>query len=552
MIRPMRLWLVICAAVWLASIGCGGGTTPNGNVAPKITSTPPTTATVGVPFHYNVTASGMTPIGFAAVSGPEDFLVHATSGVVMWTPQSEGLVKLEVSAANLAGTDTQAFDVRVEGLQGPVFVTEPPTEATVAAEYAYDPAVVANGDVTWSTPEAPAGLTIDPDTGAVRWTPTSTQAGMQPVTVRATEDDGGLFADQRYTISVEDTGGPAVITSTPPNRVYVGEVFRYDATASGAPTIHWTVENPSSPGMPASGVTIVTDPPEGPAVTVEWDTATVWPGDYLIAIQVDNGLGGPNVQEFAVTVDPRPPVPEIDLVTMPPPASVFVGETYTYDVNLTPQTESAGVVWSLVGATVPSDLAITIDSKEGVVRFTASDLNGEIEYRYTVRAENVLGEGDEETITVDAVHPPAAPVLTVTPGTVFILEVAESFPGASATATGHPTPILAISGTLPDFLDFDPLTGLLSASTTKPAPEEADIGAHTFDIVATNSEGMDSATIDITVIAAPARVDSITPAAGRRQSDVPIVVRGAGFVDISTPDVGADKTTAFTVATKPR
>lgn len=29
-------------------------------------------------------------------------------------------------------------------------------------------------------------------------------------------------------------------------------------------------------------------------------------------------------------------------------------------------------------------------------------------------------------------------------------------------------------------------------------------------------------------------------------------VRDAGFVDISTPDVGADKTTAFTVATKPR
>jgi hypothetical protein len=29
-------------------------------------------------------------------------------------------------------------------------------------------------------------------------------------------------------------------------------------------------------------------------------------------------------------------------------------------------------------------------------------------------------------------------------------------------------------------------------------------------------------------------------------------VRDAGFVDISTPDVGADKTTAFTVSTKPR
>ena len=59
-------------------------------MAPEITSTPPATATVGVPFSYTVTASGMTPLTFAVVSGPQDFMVHATSGVVTWTPQSEG------------------------------------------------------------------------------------------------------------------------------------------------------------------------------------------------------------------------------------------------------------------------------------------------------------------------------------------------------------------------------------------------------------------------------------------------------------------------------
>ncbi len=529
----MRTWLAACFAIWMIAAGCGGGTTANGNVAPNITSTPPTTATAGVPFNYTVTADGMTPLAFAVVSGPEDFMVDAATGVVTWTPQSEGTVSIEVHARNLAGTDTQAFDVGVEGLSGPVFITEPPTEATVAAEYSYDPNVVANGEVSWSTPIAPDGLTIDPGTGAVRWTPTSAQVGMQDVTIRAT-GDGGLFTDQAFTIAVEDTGGPAVITSAPPSRVHAGEVLRYDATASGAPTIVWTVEDPSM-GTPASGVTIVTSPAEGAAVTVEWDTASVAPGDYSIALQVDNGLGDPNVQEFAVTVDPRPPVPEIDLVTAPPPATIFVGTVYLYDVNLTPQSESVGVVWSLVGGTVPMDLAITIDSDTGEVSFTASESNGEIEYRYTVRADNVLGEGDEETISVDAVYPPETPILTVTPDTTFTLEVGERFPGASAMATGHPTPVMTISGALPDFLDFDPLTGLLSASSSKPAPEEADIGGHSFEIVATNSEGIHSATIEITVIAAPPGVDSITPAAGRRQSDVPVVVRGRGFVGVATP-----------------
>ncbi|MBW2380592.1 MAG: putative Ig domain-containing protein, partial [Deltaproteobacteria bacterium] len=377
----MRTWLAACVAVWMMTTGCGGGTTANGRMAPEITSTPPSTATVGVPFNYTVNAAGMTPMTFAVVSGSQELMVHPTSGIVTWTPQSEGLAAIEIRATNLAGSDTQAFEVDVRGLSGPVFITEPPTEATVAAEYAYDPDVVANGEVSWTAPVAPSGLMIDPGTGAVRWTPTSAQVGPQDVTIRATEHDGGAFADQEFTVDVEDTGGPAVITSTPPDRVYSGEVLRYDATASGAPTIQWTVVNPSA-GTPAAGVMIVTSPPEGAAVTVEWDTASVAPGDYSLALQVENGLGDPNVQEFTVTVDPRPAVPEIDLVTAPPPTTMFVGTVYNYDVNLTPESESAGVMWRLVGASVPADLAITIDSDTGEVRFTASGANGEIAYSY--------------------------------------------------------------------------------------------------------------------------------------------------------------------------
>ncbi len=530
----MRNGLAAYAAVCVAVAGCGGGSTPNARVAPEITTTAPGTAIVGVPFNYTVVADGMTPLRFALLSGPQGFAIHPASGIVTWTPQNHGTVSIEVSATNLAGSDTQAFDVEVSGLTGPVFVTEPPTEATVAAPYAYDPEVVASGPVSWSAPVAPEGLSIDADTGAVRWTPTLDQAGNHDVVLRATEVESGVFGDQEFTITVVDTGGPAVITSAPPERVYAGEVLRYDATAAGAPTIEWTVQAPSA-GTPATGVTIVTTPAEGEAVAVAWDSAGAAPGDYSIALQAFNGLGDPNVQEFSVTVDSRPPVPEIDLVTVPPPTSVFVGTAYQYDVNLTPESESPAVVWSLTGATVPADLAITIDPNSGEVSFTASQSNGELEYSYTVRAENVLGEGDEATITVDAFYPPAMPILTVTPDTTFALPVGESFSGASAMATGNPTPVLSISGTLPDFLEFDPLTGLLSASPSKPAPTNADIGGYSFDIVATNGEGSDSATMDITVIAAPPTVDSITPAAGRRQSDVPVLVRGAGFVAAAAP-----------------
>ncbi len=534
--RPRLTWIAVATAAWMAIAGCGGGTTPNGK-APRITSTPPTTAMVGVPFNYTVTADGLTPMLYALSAGPEGMSLDSATGVVTWTPQNEGTDSATIVVSNIAGSDAQSFDVVVEVRRGPVFISTPPMEATVAAEYSYDPEVIAEGAVTWTAPIAPDGLTLDAETGAVRWTPSTAQAGMNSITIRVTETESGAFAEQSFTVTVTDTGGPAVITSMPPDRLYQGETLSYDATASGAPTIVWAVTTPSM-GMPAMGVTIGTDPPEGTAVTVEWDTVGTAPGDYSIALEVSNGLGSPNAQEFTVTVDPRPPVPVIDLVTLPPPAIMFVGDPYDYDVNLTPESDSSGIVWSIVeGSTVPTDLAITIDPDTGEVAFTASMSNGEMQYAYGVRATNVLGEADEATITVDAVFPPATPILTVTPATTFTLQVSESFPGASATATGSPDPVLAISGFLPDFLEFDPLTGLLSASSTKPAPEVGDIGGYTFDIVASNSEGTDSATIDVTVIAAPPEVDSITPAAGRRQADVPVIVHGSGFVSSASPTI---------------
>jgi hypothetical protein len=508
-------------------------------MAPTITSTPPATATVGVPYAYAVEVEGMTPVGFEVVSGPEGFEVGATSGVVNWTPTAVGTESIEIRATNLAGSDTQSFEVEVMGPNGPVFTSDPPLDATVAAPYAYDPTVVANGEVAWSAVRAPTGMSVDPSSGAVRWTPTSDQVGEHSVTIRATEVDGGLSTDQSFVITVIDTGGPAVITSTPPSQVFEGELWMYSATAAGAPTIQWELVTPSS-GTPAEGVRIVDEPAEGPAATIEWSTEGVAPDEYTIAIQVQNGLGEPNIQEFVVTVEPRPPVPEIDLVTTPPPSTVFVGTAYSYDVELVAGTESPGVVFSLVGSTTPEDLAITVNRTTGEVAFTALESVGEIQYAYTVRAENALGEGDEETIVVDAVFAPAEPILVVTPDSSFTLEVGESFPGASAMATGNPTPTLSISGTLPDFVEFDEITGLLSAASTKPAPDNGDIGSYSFDIVATNTEGTDRETIDITVIAAPPRVDSITPAAGRRQSDVPVVIRGAGFVAAATPTVRLD------------
>ncbi|MGB5811151.1 MAG: class I SAM-dependent methyltransferase [Polyangiales bacterium] len=54
------------------------------------------------------------------------------------------------------------------------------------------------------------------------------------------------------------------------------------------------------------------------------------------------------------------------------------------------------------------------------------------------------------------------------------------------------------------------------------------------------------------VLAAMRWVGKAPPVAILRTDEVLQQIRDAGFIDLSTPDVGADRTTAFSVATKPR
>ena len=86
----------------------------------------------------------------------------------------------------------------------PQFTSAPVTTAASGVNYSYvaqasDPDA---GDVfTFSLPTAPAGMTIDPDFGVVRWTPNASQLGPQQVIVKVT-DSHGLFALQSYTAQV--------------------------------------------------------------------------------------------------------------------------------------------------------------------------------------------------------------------------------------------------------------------------------------------------------------------------------------------------------------
>jgi FtsP/CotA-like multicopper oxidase with cupredoxin domain len=97
------------------------------------------------------------------------------------------------------------LDVNGSG-SAPTITSIPVITATQGVSYSYDvnatdPDV---GDVlTYSLDIKPIGMTIDPISGVIAWTPGSAQAGPQAVKARVS-DQTGLFATQPFTITVAD------------------------------------------------------------------------------------------------------------------------------------------------------------------------------------------------------------------------------------------------------------------------------------------------------------------------------------------------------------
>jgi glucose/arabinose dehydrogenase len=83
-------------------------------VAPAFSTSPPTSAAVGVPYVYTPTFSG-TPPRLTLLSGPAGMVVDTVSWNVRWTPAAgqQGAMGVSLAAGNGAGTTTQDWTVTV-------------------------------------------------------------------------------------------------------------------------------------------------------------------------------------------------------------------------------------------------------------------------------------------------------------------------------------------------------------------------------------------------------------------------------------------------------
>jgi hypothetical protein len=215
----------------------------------------------------------------------------------------DNVYDVQVTVTDSGGlTDVQDIAVTVTDVvenTAPTITSTPVTSAIEGALYSYDVEASdpnAGDTLTFSLDTAPGGMSIDPVSGLIQWTPTNAQLGDNAVTVRVS--DGSLFDTQSFTITVVATNQAPTITSTPLTSAIQGELYSYDVEASdpspGDTLIYSLFLAPSGMSIdPASGL-------------IQWTPDGGQIGDNSITVQVRDNASLMDSQSFTVTITDVP------------------------------------------------------------------------------------------------------------------------------------------------------------------------------------------------------------------------------------------------------
>ncbi len=316
------------------------------NTAPGFLSTPLTSGVLGRTYSYAARAADPDAgdaLTFLLDGAPPGMTVHASTGLIQWTPTATGAFPVVLRVRDLAGeTAAQTFTVAVANLnRGPQITSVPPDSATAEATYSYTATATdpdAGDTISWMLVQAPAGMTLNPATGVILWTPALSQVGVHPLTIEV-RDTLGEIAEESWVISVANAvniNSPPVITSAAPTSTRVGIPYLYDVNAvdpEGSAVTH-------SLGVAPAGASI--DVASG---LISWTPLPTDVGDHSFTMEARDSAGQSSTQSFVVTVIDIPPA----IFTLISPA---IGADLTGPVNIVasisdPNAGGPVITWSV-------------------------------------------------------------------------------------------------------------------------------------------------------------------------------------------------------------
>jgi hypothetical protein len=213
------------------------GTTPI-NLAPEITSIPGLFADVAGDYQYQIQARDPEgdAIFFQLLEAPRGMTIDSLTGLVNWDAPQTGTHQVVVGAVDNSGLGTaQAFTLNAKANSLPVIRSTPGVSTTPGVVYKYDlqASDPDGGKLTYTIDPTSQSLGIAIDSlGRLRWTPTSNQLGIYPITLTIT-DEAGAKVTQQFNLTVTaDTEAPKVSLIGSTNIADIGDNLFFQARAT--------------------------------------------------------------------------------------------------------------------------------------------------------------------------------------------------------------------------------------------------------------------------------------------------------------------------------
>ena len=414
-------------------------------VPPTITTTTLPDGTTEAKYNAQLTATGGTgELTWTVVAGGlPDGLKLSDAGAITGTPTKNGTFGFTVRATDTMPLSREkALTITIKEAPKPPVITS----TTLPGGKVGDPysatltATSTNGAVTWRVSKGvlPVGFSLGATTGVITGTPTA--VGTVDFTVRAT-DAAGLFAEQLLFIQIIDKPKPPIITTTTLLGGTVNVAYQAKLTATGGTgAVTWSVVAGALPG----GLTL--NATTGSITGTPTAAGTV---GFTVRATDTTPLGS----EKALTITIQPPILPPTITTDSVPAG-RVGEVYS--TQLTATSPNGAVTWSVSTGALPTGL--TLNGTTGIISGTPTEART---FDVTVRATDPRNLSDDQTLSIKILGRP--PVITTT-----------SLPGgklgnaysATLTATSQNGPVTWTASSLPDGLQVDRTSGVITGTPT--------------------------------------------------------------------------------------
>ncbi len=345
-------------------------------------------ATQGLQYNQTLSASGgSAPYTYSVSAGslPAGLSLDPSSGALTGVPTAAGPANFTVQVLDTAGNiGTQAYSFNVGTLS---LTVTPPTLPSGTQGVAYNQSVGATGgsgsySYSVTSGSLPAGLTLNPGTGAISGVPGAT--GQSIFTIQAIDTTNGNAGSRSYSVNIGSAGALTISPSTLPNGSNGTPYSQTLTTSAGSGPYTYTISGGALPaGLALSSGGAITGTPTGS-------------GASSFTVRVTDSLGNAGTQLYNVNIGTA--LLAINPASLP---AMINGRPYSQVV-----TASGGTgpyTYSISAGALPTGLVL--NTSTGLISGTPTAAGASA--TFTVRALDSLGNTGLRAYTLTNRRDPA-------------------------------------------------------------------------------------------------------------------------------------------------